>query len=581
MRTDLILLDLDETLLNDEKKISKKDKKTLWDMSDAGVYIGYVTSRTLHRIDELLLTSPCDCLALYNGAAIIINRTNGVKERFFYGIEGTLAVEVLEGIYRHARFEVSAYFEDYSIWNGQVSRNGEEIGPFEACKAILGECKCQRIRIYRAKGQIEVLNNAMLHEYYEKNDILIEAADLDKGVATKNVCNLLGIKVQNVIAFGDSDYDIPMLKVAGIGVAMGNASNNLKNTADEVTLDNNSSGVGEYLNKKYSLKNHIVNATFTPEQCIYLLKNTSVEYREHKVNDDLLVLFKQEAENNAHNIARYVGILSEKLLSDVGEYPILVSLARGGIMPGALCKRYYEKIYGVKVAHYAISLVRGKGIDSNALDSIVAHHGDQRIRFIDGWTGSGLISAELEKYIDIYNRENNTCICNRLNAVSDSSRVCNISGTRDDVLLPDCCLNATICGLLSSINYEDGNRIDYHGATICENLAETDQTKWYFELVSDKFEPVQIDKVCEEKEFYGSKMQNMIVDKFKLTSVRQVRLGIGETTRALYRSSISCILIRDTSDDRVSFIKELAEIKKIRLIHYDTGEYRCIAILKD
>ena len=130
MRTDLILLDLDETLLNDEKKISKKDKKTLWDMSAAGVYIGYVTSRTLHRIDELLLTSPCDCLALYNGAAIIINRTNGVKERFFYGIEGTLAVEVLEDIYRHARFEVSAYFEDYSIWNGQVSRNGEEIGPF-------------------------------------------------------------------------------------------------------------------------------------------------------------------------------------------------------------------------------------------------------------------------------------------------------------------------------------------------------------------------------------------------------------------------------------------------------------------
>lgn len=397
MRTDMILLDLDSTLLNDDKKISDGDIKSLWDMSNAGMYVGYVTSRTSHRIKEILNLCPCDCLALYNGAAITINRMNESKIEKYYGIDGRLAIELLDYIYHQTECEVSAYFECYSIWNGKVSSDGKEIGYYETYKAVLSECKCQRIRIYNARGIISLLENSVLHIYYEKNDILIESMDIDKGFAVKTLCSLLCIKKQNVITFGDSEYDIPMFLASGKGIAMGNASETVKQSADEIILDNNNSGVSVYLNKEYALKDHLENATLGANRCIYLFKNTIAKYKEHRVNEELLELFRKEAFNNADEIAGYIGTLSEKLLQDVGEFPVLISLARGGIMPGALCKRYYEKVYGVKISHYAISLVRGKGIDKNALNSIVARHGDRRIRFIDGWTGSGLISSELEK----------------------------------------------------------------------------------------------------------------------------------------------------------------------------------------
>ena len=141
MRTDMVLLDLDSTLLDDNKTISDSDKKALWDMSDAGMYVGYITSRTSHRIEGLLKDCPCDCLALYNGANITINCMNGTKIEKFYGIEGSLAIELLDSIYSQTVFEVAAFFEEYVIWNRMVSRRKNGIGYYEEYKAVLSKCK--------------------------------------------------------------------------------------------------------------------------------------------------------------------------------------------------------------------------------------------------------------------------------------------------------------------------------------------------------------------------------------------------------------------------------------------------------
>jgi hydroxymethylpyrimidine pyrophosphatase-like HAD family hydrolase len=69
----------------------------------------------------------------------------------------------------------------------------------------------------------------------------------DKAVALAQVCELLGVERETVVAFGDDVNDIPMLVWAGTGVAMANAVERVRATADVVTASNDDDGVARYL----------------------------------------------------------------------------------------------------------------------------------------------------------------------------------------------------------------------------------------------------------------------------------------------------------------------------------------------
>ena len=75
------------------------------------------------------------------------------------------------------------------------------------------------------------------------------AKDVSKGNAIKALCHKLGYSVDQVIAFGDSMNDKSMFEVAGLAIAMGNASDELKQYANEVTLDHNENGIPHALKK--------------------------------------------------------------------------------------------------------------------------------------------------------------------------------------------------------------------------------------------------------------------------------------------------------------------------------------------
>jgi Cof subfamily protein (haloacid dehalogenase superfamily) len=76
-----------------------------------------------------------------------------------------------------------------------------------------------------------------------------------KGAAVKNLAEHLGIKQEEVMAIGDNENDLTMVEYAGIGVAMANATENVKNAADVLTASNEEDGVAEVINK-YVLANN-------------------------------------------------------------------------------------------------------------------------------------------------------------------------------------------------------------------------------------------------------------------------------------------------------------------------------------
>lgn len=599
MRTDLVLLDLDGTLLNDEKLVSSEDKNALWDLSNSGIYICYVTSRTGRRIHELLNGLPCDVIALLNGGDIRITRANGCACQLYDGINGSSAIGILDELYKNETADIAAFFDQHELWNGRITEKGNDVGSYCEFKSILKNNHCQRIRIY--KRQLDVFKNRKdIYVYYENGDTIIESCSVNKESAVQAICRVLEISSDNIIAFGDSNADIPMLKFAGTGVAMSNASDIVKEAADELTLSNNESGVGIYLTEKLGLRSHIHSVSLEEDKCIYLLKDVSGQVpvisadekrkrlktssnsrgilaRDPMVMPETVKLFREKTIENRQKIAEYVGFLSEKLYYDADHKPVLVSLARGGIITGALCKYYIETIYGKKVPHYTISLIRKNGIDSIALSDIVNRHGYDRIRFIDGWTGSGLISKELEQYVSDYNLEHNTDIDKNLSVLADTSHVCRIYGTREDVFMPECCLNATICGLLSSVIMCSD---DYHGAMIFDELASEDQTIWYYKLISKNIHKVNTDMIYDNVEFYGRQLQLKIYKEMKLDSEKKVRLGLGESTRAIFRSDLKELLVKDPEMKDIAYILHLARQKGIKVKQYDTSKYNCIAILE-
>ena len=71
----------------------------------------------------------------------------------------------------------------------------------------------------------------------------------NKGTALKTLCMNLNIPIENAIAVGDEENDQHMIKYAGLGVAMGNARNSIKEIADYVTDTNNENGVAKVINK--------------------------------------------------------------------------------------------------------------------------------------------------------------------------------------------------------------------------------------------------------------------------------------------------------------------------------------------
>ena len=83
------------------------------------------------------------------------------------------------------------------------------------------------------------------------------------------------------------------------------------------------------------------------------------------------------------------------MLAERSRAPVLVSLARAGTPVGVLMRRWARHRHGLDLPHYAVSIVRGRGIDANALRWLAAHHDPADVVFVDGWTGKGAITREL------------------------------------------------------------------------------------------------------------------------------------------------------------------------------------------
>ena len=158
---------------------------------------------------------------------------------------------------------------------------------------------------------------------------------------------------------------------------------------------------------------------------------------EYTPSEKYMYAYEEAVKNYSEATAAAVSVLAEKIYKKKGADLVIVSLARAGIPIGILLKRYLRNKYKIEVPHYAISIIRGRGIDKNALDYIEARHPAEGIQIVDGWIGKGAILTQLEKALADYPE-----IDKELGVVSDPAGLTELCGTHDDILIPSSCLNA-------------------------------------------------------------------------------------------------------------------------------------------
>ncbi|MDE7195082.1 MAG: phosphoribosyltransferase [Oscillospiraceae bacterium] len=274
--------------------------------------------------------------------------------------------------------------------------------------------------------------------------------------------------------------------------------------------------------------------------------------------------------------AQAVSAVAERIYAEKPRAAI-VSLARAGTPVGALIVRYLRRKYGVSLAHYSISIIRGKGIDRNAMRYILARHASEDIQFVDGWTGKGAITRQLREALKDYPEADA-----RPAVLADPAGLCDICGTREDIFIPCACLNAVVSGLFSRTVLRDDIIFegDFHGAAYFAELADRDRTYEFINAVESKMSYDTAEVPPPTEYGCGLKETEEIAEKFGVTDINLVKPGIGETTRVLLRRIPRIVLVREKGSSLTAHIEELAAEKGVEVREYPLKCYRACGIIQ-
>lgn len=105
---------------------------------------------------------------------------------------------------------------------------------------------------------------------------------------------------------------------------------------------------------------------------------------EYVPSETYMETYRNALKHYADSTADAIGKLGDKIIHKKGKNVVLVSLARAGIPIGILLRRYIRWKFHTDVMHYSISIIRGKGIDDNAVKYILSRHKAEDVLFVDG-----------------------------------------------------------------------------------------------------------------------------------------------------------------------------------------------------
>ncbi len=298
---------------------------------------------------------------------------------------------------------------------------------------------------------------------------------------------------------------------------------------------------------------------------------------EYAPTEAYLSLYEKALARYKKTLARAVANVSMRIYAK-NKRPVLVSLARAGTPIGILLKRYMDKRFGLDTPHYTISIIRGVGIDTVAMDYILSRHAPEDIQFVDGWIGKGAIQRQLNLAMKDY-----PGVDPLLAVISDPAGITPLIGTREDFLIPSSCLNSTVSGLLSRTVYRKDiiGPKDFHGVHFYRELSPLDRTYEFIDTVVNEFDFSQAFP-GEEEMVPAAEEVAKIAEEFGIDNINLVKPSVGEATRVLLRRVPWKMLVCSLDDEEnLGHIYLLAKEKGVPVELYPLRHYRAVGLIKN
>lgn len=303
-------------------------------------------------------------------------------------------------------------------------------------------------------------------------------------------------------------------------------------------------------------------------------------------------LFATVLADTADTLATAVAVVTELVLAERGSDIVFASLARAGTPIGILMRRWARHRHGLDLPHYAVSIVRDRGIDPVALEHIAAHHDPASVVFVDGWTGKGAIARELAEALEVVAAGGGPRFDPDLAVLADPGHCVRTFGTREDFLIASACLNSTVSGLVSRtvLNADLIGPRDYHGAKFYADLADSDVSNLLLDTVSGRYAAVAAGVDAAVAAVQGSdrtptwtgwRSVAEIAQRYGISSVNFVKPGVGETTRVLLRRVPWRVLVRDPDAPELRHILALAQSRDVPVEVVDDLAYACMGLIKE
>lgn len=242
-RYKLVALDMDGTLLNDESLISEANSFWIAKALEAGVIVIFSTGRGFaHAIglaEDIKLETPM----------ITVNGSEIWTKPYELLYRTTLDSSYVEKLHKLAlRYPEAWYWANTigSIRNKEYWVQDKQIADFEWMKFGYYIEDLQALAEIREEieswDSLEISNSSIYN-------IEVNPKGVSKASALAKLCNHLNITMEEVIAVGDSLNDIRAIQEAGLGIAMDNAQQAVKDAADAITASNNDDGVAKVIQK--------------------------------------------------------------------------------------------------------------------------------------------------------------------------------------------------------------------------------------------------------------------------------------------------------------------------------------------
>jgi len=250
----ILLFDLDGTLLRDDKTLSRHTLEVLSKCKERGFFIGISTSRSeqncLKFLKELkpdIFISSGGALVRANGKIICSSSFSAAETKSFIetvrnicGMDCEITVDTFDAHYWN--YKINPKEQDKS-WSDSIYTDFKDFyhEALKICVEIPNSNFAQKLCGHFSELDIQRFSDGDWYKFTKSGTT--------KEKAILAVCEACHADVSEIVAFGDDYADIGMLKLCGIGVAMGNAIQEVKDTADVITLSNEEDGVAAYLEK--------------------------------------------------------------------------------------------------------------------------------------------------------------------------------------------------------------------------------------------------------------------------------------------------------------------------------------------